>query len=78
MRLQRIQIALEAVLLKTFAKPHQVLERNIIQSNEFRSQVLTNWAKFADKKKTAYTPFDIGSLCAVKVMTCISTYQYLY
>ena len=60
-------MALEAVLLKAFPKPHQVLERKIIQSNEFRVQVLPAWAQYAMNTKIAYTPFNIAELLRVRV-----------
>ncbi len=69
MRSARIQVALEAVLLKRFRNPSQVLERKIIQSREFRKSVLPVWASHCLKFNTAYTTDTIGALASVKVCT---------
>ena len=67
MRHARVQVALEAVLLRVFSKPGQTLERSIIQSKEFRTGVLYPWADFSLKKQIAYTEETIPELANVKV-----------
>jgi hypothetical protein len=67
MRTARVQIAIEAVLLKIFSKPAQTLERRVIQSMEFRKFVLPAWAQHSLKVSTPYTETNIRDLCQIKV-----------
>jgi hypothetical protein len=67
MRAARIQVALEAVLLKTFGSPSETLERRIIQSSEFRSVVLPIWVKHCMASSKVFTQTNISDLANVSV-----------
>ena len=67
MRGDRIQVALESVLLKLFSAPEAVLERRIIQTAEFRKNVLTVWAEHCQTNRKRYTASTISELARSKV-----------
>jgi hypothetical protein len=69
LRKSRIQVGLEAVLLKAFNSPGQTLERRIIQSKEFRSKVVTAFAEYSLKHRKAFTESNFSELARSKVCT---------
>ncbi len=77
MRNDRIQVALESILLKRFAKPEAVLERRIIQTPEFRKNVLTLWAQHCLKNNLRYTTSTISELVRLNVCTWLDSSRTL-
>ena len=67
MKRARIQVGIEAVLLKSFGARGQSLERRVIQSSEFREKVLPVLAEFSLKKRVLFTSDNIWNLRGAKV-----------
>ena len=74
MRKARTQVAIEAVLIRIFNKPSEVLERKIIQSTEFRRDILPAWAQYSIKNDKALTDRSISELLRVKVGSAYQQY----
>jgi hypothetical protein len=72
MRQDRVQIALESVVLKFFSDPGAVLERRIVQTPEFRKNVLAQWAQYCVSKNARYTVTTISQLARLNVCAVVA------